>query len=187
MIGDLLKWHFFRPLLWRVQKYFQGTMEFLLLAIQKCFGTFSTFPILLSHSTPFQCQNLPTRQTEQLQTKIWFFSGIKSIIKHFQKISSYVTTQNICTVNAKGQCGILKVIALRSIFVSYEWGWTAQNSIARQSFARHFWQEINCSTQNLSTAQIRLSEDKLDSSSWHFFLVQHINWKSPYFTYRNGQ
>ena len=34
-----------------------------------------------------------------------------------------------------------------------EWVWTAQNLIARQSIGRHFWQEINCSTQNLSTAE----------------------------------
>ncbi len=56
-----------------------------------------------------------------------------------------------------------------------EWGSTARNLIARQSFARHFWQEINCSTQNLSTAR-----------SGYFFLVQHINRKSQFFTYRNG-
>ncbi len=90
-----------------------------------------------------------------------------------------------------------------------EWGWTAQNSIARQSFARRFWQQINCSTQNLSTARIQLILAKPDSSkwqkmcqllntvkcvncstlssSWHFFLVWHINWKSQFFTYRNGQ
>ena len=47
-----------------------------------------------------------------------------------------------------------------------EWGWTAWNLIARQSFARHFWQEINCSTQNLSTARIQLILAKLDSSKW---------------------
>jgi hypothetical protein len=49
---------------------------------------------------------------------------------------------------------------------SPEWGWTARNAIARQSFARHFWQEINCSTQNLSTARIQLILAKLDSSKW---------------------
>ena len=72
-----------------------------------------------------------------------------------------------------------------------EWGWTARNSIARQSFARHFWQQMNCSAQNLSTAQIQLILAQLDSSrwqksdkwfslssSWRFFLVSHINWKS---------
>ncbi len=95
----------------------------------------------------------------------------------------------------------------------YEWGWTAWNSIARQSFARHFWQQINCSTQNWSTARIQLILAQLDSSSWqksdkwstlssswqksvncstlssswHIFLVWHINWKSQFFTYRNGQ
>jgi len=37
-----------------------------------------------------------------------------------------------------------------------EWRWTAQNLIARQSIGRHFWQEINCLTQNLSTALIQL-------------------------------
>ncbi len=78
-----------------------------------------------------------------------------------------------------------------SIYLS-EWGWTARNSIARQSFARHFWQQINCSTQNISTARIQFILAKPDSSkwlssSWHFFLVWHINWKSQFFTYRNGQ
>ncbi len=75
-----------------------------------------------------------------------------------------------------------------------EWGWTAQNLIARQSFARHFWQEINWSTQNLSTARIQLILAHLDSSSWQkkwpsswHFLVRHINWKNQFFTYRNGQ
>ena len=50
--------------------------------------------------------------------------------------------------------------------ISYEWGWTAQNLIARQSFAWHFWQQINCSTQNLSTARIQLILAKPDSSKW---------------------
>ena len=32
--------------------------------------------------------------------------------------------------------------------VMLEWGWTARIAIARQSFARHFWQQIYCSTWN---------------------------------------
>ncbi len=48
----------------------------------------------------------------------------------------------------------------------WEWGWTARNSIARQSIGRYFWQEINCSTQNLSNARIQLILAQLDSSSW---------------------
>ncbi len=50
---------------------------------------------------------------------------------------------------------LMKVIDV--IYPNYliEWGSTARNSIARQPFARHFWQEINCSTQNLSTARIQ--------------------------------
>jgi hypothetical protein len=40
----------------------------------------------------------------------------------------------------------------KQISIKNEWGSTARNLIAQQSFARHFWQEINCSTQNLSTA-----------------------------------
>ncbi len=40
--------------------------------------------------------------------------------------------------------------------VSLEWGLTAWNSIAQQLIGWHFWQEINCSTQNLSTARIQL-------------------------------
>ncbi len=47
-----------------------------------------------------------------------------------------------------------------------EWGWTARNAIARQSFARHFWQQINCLTQILSTARIQLILAKPDSSKW---------------------
>ncbi len=47
-----------------------------------------------------------------------------------------------------------------------EWGWTARNAIAWQSFARHFWQQINCSTQILSFAQIQLILAKPDSSKW---------------------
>ncbi len=54
-----------------------------------------------------------------------------------------------------------------------EWGWTARNSIARQSFARHFWQEINCSTQNLSTARIQLILAKPDSSVKQLSLFFH--------------
>ncbi len=52
------------------------------------------------------------------------------------------------------------------VLILQEWGWTARNSIARQSFARHFWQQINCSTQNLSTARIQLILAKPDSSKW---------------------
>ncbi len=48
----------------------------------------------------------------------------------------------------------------------FEWGWTARNAIARQSVARHFWQQINCSTQILSTARIQLILAKPDSSKW---------------------
>jgi hypothetical protein len=69
-------------------------------------------------------------------------------------------------------------IRLKSSY--FEWGSTAQNLIARQSIGRHFWQEINYSTQNLSTARIKLSRAQPDSSSWHFFLVQDINWKSQF-------
>jgi hypothetical protein len=49
-----------------------------------------------------------------------------------------------------------KIETPKSIITNFdEWGWTAQNLIAQQLFARHFWQEINCSTQNLSTARIQ--------------------------------
>jgi hypothetical protein len=50
--------------------------------------------------------------------------------------------------------------------ILFEWGSTAQNLIARQSIGQHFWQEINCSTQNFSTAQIKLSRAQPDSTSW---------------------
>jgi hypothetical protein len=46
-----------------------------------------------------------------------------------------------------------------------EWVSTAQNLIARQSIGQHFWQEINCSTQNLSTARIHLILAQPDSIS----------------------
>ncbi len=52
----------------------------------------------------------------------------------------------------------MKLNTLASVFIKYylssteEWVSTAQNLIARQSIGQHFWQEINCSTQNLSTA-----------------------------------
>ncbi len=52
----------------------------------------------------------------------------------------------------------------RELINPIEWGSTARNSIARQSIGQHFWQEINCSTQNLSTAQIELIPAKLDLS-----------------------
>jgi hypothetical protein len=56
------------------------------------------------------------------------------------------------------------------IFISLqsnsEWGWTARNSIARQSFAGHFWQQINCSTRNWSTARIQLILAQLDLNKW---------------------
>jgi hypothetical protein len=46
-----------------------------------------------------------------------------------------------------------------SLFFLTSDGWvsTAQNLIARQSIGQHFWQEINCSTQNFPTAQIELT------------------------------
>ena len=59
-------------------------------------------------------------------------------------------------------CNILYKFVMRLV----EWGWTARNAIARQSFARHFWQQINCSTQILTTAQIQLILAKPDSSKW---------------------
>ena len=48
----------------------------------------------------------------------------------------------------------------------FEWGWTARIAIARHAFARHFWQQINCSTQILSFARIQLILAKPDSSKW---------------------
>ncbi len=43
---------------------------------------------------------------------------------------------------------ILFSTAINTFCLLSEWGWTARNVIARQSFARHFWQQINCSTRN---------------------------------------
>jgi hypothetical protein len=58
-------------------------------------------------------------------------------------------------------------VSISILFLLFlEWGWTAQNSIAQQSFARHFWQQINCWTQNVSTARIQLILAQLDLSSW---------------------
>ena len=60
--------------------------------------------------------------------------------------------------------------------IIYEWGWTARIAIARNAFARHFWQQNYCSTQILSFARIQLILAKPDSSKWqkkcHFFLRQ---------------
>jgi hypothetical protein len=36
--------------------------------------------------------------------------------------------------------------------------WLLNNRDLRQSIGQHFWQEINCSTHNYSTAQIKLSQ-----------------------------
>jgi hypothetical protein len=63
----------------------------------------------------------------------------------------------------------ISVASSKSTFARHdliEWGWTARNAIARQSFARHFWQQINCSTQILTTARIQLILAKPDSSKW---------------------
>ncbi len=49
---------------------------------------------------------------------------------------------------------VWKTYNLSSLNKIEEWGSTAWNLIARQSIGGHFWQEINCSTQNLSTARI---------------------------------
>ncbi len=51
---------------------------------------------------------------------------------------------------------------------SNEWVSTARNLITWQSIGRHFWQEINCSTQNLSTARIQLILAQPDLSSSGF-------------------
>ena len=59
--------------------------------------------------------------------------------------------------------------------ISFEWGWTARIGIARHAFARHFWQQINCSTQILSFARIQL------------ILAKPENVKVQFFSYRNGQ
>ncbi len=43
-------------------------------------------------------------------------------------------------------CCFSNLLLWKFIPISFtEWGSTARNLIARQSFARHFWQEINCS------------------------------------------
>jgi hypothetical protein len=47
-----------------------------------------------------------------------------------------------------------------------EWGWTARIAIARHAIARHFWQEINCSTRNWQTVRIKLILVKPDSNRW---------------------
>jgi hypothetical protein len=48
----------------------------------------------------------------------------------------------------------------------FEWGWTARIAIARHAIARHFWQEINCSTRNWQTVRIKLILVKPDSNRW---------------------
>ncbi len=66
---------------------------------------------------------------------------------------------------------------------NFEWGWTARIAIARHAIARHFWQEINCSS--LARINWIRAVDK-KSVIWHF-LMRHINWKSQFFSYRNGK
>ncbi len=58
-------------------------------------------------------------------------------------------------------------IEWKLFYISYlEWGWTAGIVIARHMIGQDFL---------------------AISSSFYFFLVQHINWKSQNFTYRDGQ
>ena len=73
------------------------------------------------------------------------------------------------------QSSMITVFFLTSFVPFNEWVSTARNLIARQSIGQHFLQEINCSTQNLSTAWIQLILAQPDSSSWHFFLVRKVN------------
>jgi hypothetical protein len=73
------------------------------------------------------------------------------------------------------------------ILLINEWGWTAQNSIARQSIGRHFWQEINCLTRNFSTAWIQLNRAELDSSRWQKYckvLESRFKLLSTIFSYK---
>ncbi len=58
------------------------------------------------------------------------------------------------------------ILQFNYYFMTYqpEWGWTARNLNARQSIGRHFWQEINCSTQILPTARIQLILAQPDST-----------------------
>ncbi len=95
---------------------------------------------------------------------IWLF-------RHWLLRFTHVKLLFIKYIWIKNQCQILSLYFYfkknyNKFVIVKEWGWTARNSIARQSFARHFWQEINCSTQNLSTARIQLILAKLDSSKW---------------------
>ena len=61
--------------------------------------------------------------------------------------------------NTKRCQRLLKQVKMDSLSKGIiEWVSTARNLIARQSIGQHFWQEINCSTQNFSTAQIELTK-----------------------------
>jgi hypothetical protein len=83
------------------------------------------------------------------ENEFQLMSGAESLKPqgNVKKNCHLLTKQNGHTIWMKSKGSVKKI----------DWGSTARNLIARQSFARHFWQEINCSTQNLSTARIRLS------------------------------
>ncbi len=94
--------------------------------------------------------------------KLTFLLLIRQLI--YKKCSLNLKHDN-CSKHNCFQIYKMLIIQQRVITIKYERGSTARNLIARQSFARHFWQEINCSTQNLLTARIQF----IMSSSWHFF------------------
>ncbi len=76
------------------------------------------------------------------------------------------TWKNKLVGNGKMLISIIFISRKITEYVFIEWGWTARIAIARHAFARHFWQQINCSTQILSFARIQLILAKPDSSKW---------------------
>jgi hypothetical protein len=59
------------------------------------------------------------------------------------------------------------------------------DTFGRKSIARHkIYQLLESGWARINW--IRAVDKKSMSSSWYFFLVRHINWKSQFFTYRNG-
>jgi hypothetical protein len=92
------------------------------------------------------------------KTQIFIASTSKQTLSLYLSMSS-LSHKHLVKIS---ECHIQTLLEWRL----FEWGWTARNLIAQQSIGQHFWQEINCSTQNLSTARIQLILAKPDSSKW---------------------
>ncbi len=106
-------------------------------------------------------------------TSIWRLSRTFSSLYHLLEIYLILHVYHSNELKYKLCVDLLIFVDLFSCSTKHitlidvkEWGWTARIAIARHAFARHFWQQINCSTQILSFARIQLILAKPDSSKW---------------------